>query len=166
MLGSHAAITVSGALLGLTLLPPARSHRTRVFSAILLGGAFAAAGLMLHSLRSLHPMFIYNKNAATPPWCLLSSAWTAWLWAAIYWLVEAKGVRKGTGWVRYAGQNALFAFILGPIAYTLAGFPGIDEPISWLGSRFSTGLVRSIVFAVAATWFTGFLQRRRLALRL
>jgi len=166
MLGSHAAITCSGALLGLSLLPPARSHRSRMLSALLLGGAFAAAGLLLHSLHSLHPMFIYNKNAATPPWCLLSSAWTAWLWAVIYWLVEAKDLRQGTGWVRCAGQNALFAFILGPIAYTLVSLPGVVRPFAWLGARFSTGLLRSVAFAVAATWLTGFLQRRRLALRL
>lgn len=166
MLGSHAAITTSGALLGLTLLPPARSHRSRLSSAVLLGGTLAVAGLLLHSLHDLHPMFIYNKNAATPPWCLLSSAWTAWIWAMVYWLVEAKDVRQGTGWLRRAGQNALFAFILGPIAYTLAGLPGLAGPFSWLGARFSTGLARSVVFAVAATWLTSLLQRRRLALRL
>ena len=166
MLGSHAAITTSGALLGLTLLAPARSHRSRLVSAILLGGAFAAGGLLLHSLHGLAPMFIYNKNAATPSWCLLSSAWTAWLWAAAYWLIEVRDVRQGTGWVRCAGQNALFAFILGPIAYTLLSLPGVGGPFAWLGARFSTGLFRSIVFAVAATWLTGFLQRRRLALRL
>jgi len=166
MLGSHAAITVSGALLGLTLLPPAHSHRSRVLSAVLTGCVFAAAGLLLHSLHDLHPMFIYNKNAASPPWCLLSSAWTAWVWAALYWLVQAKNLRRGTAWLAAAGQNALFAFILGPIAYTLLGFPGLGGPYSWLGDQFSTGLVRSIAFAVAAAWLTGLLQRRRLALRL
>jgi len=63
----------------------------------------------------------------------------------------------------------LFAFILGPIAYTLLGLgsrlPGIAS-WSWLGDRFSTGLFRSILFAVAATWLTAFLHRRRLTLRL
>jgi len=166
MLGSHAAITTSGALLGLTLLPRAHSHRSRLLSAILLGGTFAAAGLLLHSLHGLHPMFSYNKNAATPSWCLLSSAWTAWLWAGIYWLVESKDVRQGADWLRCAGQNALFAFILGPIAYILVSLPGLVSLFSWMGARFSTGLFRSVVFAVAATWLTGLLQRRRLALRL
>ncbi|RPI20931.1 MAG: DUF5009 domain-containing protein [Acidobacteria bacterium] len=169
MLGSHAAITASGALLGLTLLPPARTHRSRLLAAVLLGAAFAVAGLLLHSLHSLHPMFIYNKIAATAPWCLLSCAWTAWIWAAIYWLSEVARVRKGTSWLAAAGQNALFAFILGPIAYTLLGLgsrlPGIAS-WSWLGDRFSTGLFRSILFAVAATWLTAFLHRRRLTLRL
>ncbi len=166
MLGSHAAITTSGALLGLTLLHPARSHRSRIVSAAWCGAAFAAAGLLLHSLHGLHPMFIYSKNAATPPWCLLSSAWTAWIFAGIYWLVDMTGVRKGTGWLARAGQNALFAFILGPIAYALLTLPGLITPLSWLGARFSTGLIRSVVFAVAATWLTALLQRRRLALRL
>jgi heparan-alpha-glucosaminide N-acetyltransferase len=166
MLGSHAAITTSGALLGLSLVAPARSHRSRLISAILIGSAFAVAGTLLHSLHALDRMFIYNKNAATPAWCLLSSAWTAWLWAGIYWLIEVSGLRQGTGWVRCAGQNALFAFILGPIAYTLVSLPGIRYPHAWLGARFSTGLLRSIAFAVAATCLTGLLQHRRLALKL
>lgn len=166
MLGSQAAITTSGALLGMALLPPARSHGSRLLSAILAGAAFGAAGLLLHSLHGLHPMFFYNKNAATPPWCLISSAWTAWVFAAVYWLVEMKGIRRGSGWLRSAGQNALFAFILGPIAYALLTLPGIVAPFSWLGARFSTGLVRSIVFALAATWLTGLLQRRKLGLKL
>jgi len=170
MLGSHAAITASGALLGLTLVPPARSHRARLVAAVLLGAAFAAAGLMLHSLHHVHPMFFYNKIAATAPWCLLSCAWTAWIWAAVYWLCEVAGARKGTGWLAAGGQNALFAFILGPIAYTLIGLlesvlPGIT-PWSSLGAQFSTGLFRSLAFAVAATWLTAFLHRRRLTLKL
>lgn len=166
MLGSHAAITTSGALLGLTLLPGAGSSRSRVLSACLAGGVFAAAGVLLHSLHGLDAMFFYNKNAATPAWCLLSSAWTAWVFAGVYWLVDWRGIRKGSGWLAAAGQNALFAFIVGPIAYALVTLPGLVTPFSWLGARFSTGLARSVIFAVAAAWLTAFFQRRRLALKL
>ena len=169
-LGSHAAITASGALLGLTLLPPARPHGSRIRSALLFAAVLGGAAVLLHSLNGAHPAFIYNKNAATPPWCLLSSAWTAAMFALIYWLVDVKGWGKFTRILASAGQNALFAFILGPIAYALLGLlPGLlggaDPWWGWLGGNAAVGIIRSLVFASAATCLTAWLQRRGKALR-
>lgn len=169
MLGSLAAVTASGALLGLTLLTPA-PHKSRIRSALLFAAVLGAAAVLLHSLNGIHRMFFFNKNAATPPWCLLSSAWTALIWAAVYWVVEVKQFKFATGVVAAAGKNALFAFILGPIVYTLlewlpALFGGFS-PWGWLGATFSIGLFRSLIFAAAALWLTAFLQRHGLTLRI
>jgi heparan-alpha-glucosaminide N-acetyltransferase len=169
MLGSHAAVTASGALLGMTLLSPA-PHKSRIASALLFAGVLAAAAVLLHSLNGIHRMFFYNKIAATPPWCLLSSAWTALIWAAVYWLIEVKQVKFAAGVVAAAGKNALFAFILGPIVYTLLewlpALLGGFSPWGWLSVTFSIGLFRSITFAAAALWLTAWLQRRGLTLRI
>ena len=175
VLGSHAAITASGALLGMTLLPPARPHGSRIRSALIFALVLAGAAVLLHSMNGVDRAFIYNKNAATPPWCLLSSAWTAALFALIYWLVDAKGIGAAgigapTRILASAGQNALFAFILGPIAYALLGLlPGLlggaDPWWGWLGGNPSVGIIRSLVFASAATCLTAWLQRRGKALR-
>lgn len=169
MLGSHAAVTASGALLGLTLFP-STSDKARITSALLFAGVLGAAAILLHTLHDIHPMFYYNKNAATPPWCLLSSAWTALIWAGVYWLIEVQRFKPGTALLAAAGQNALFAFILGPIAYTLfdllPALLGGFSPWERLGSSFATGLFRSLGFAVAALWLTAFLQRRKLGLRI
>jgi heparan-alpha-glucosaminide N-acetyltransferase len=169
-LGSHAAVTASGVVLGLLLLDPGSTPRHRIRAAVLLGATLAVAAVLLHSLHGLSRMFIYNKNAATPPWCLLSSAYTAWLFAAAYWLVDVRGQGAGTGTLARAGQNALFAFVAGPIAYAAlallpAALGGLD-PWGWLGARFATGLPRSVVFALAVTWVTAALQQRGRALRL
>jgi len=170
MLGSHAAITASGALLGLTLLPPARPLASRLRSALLFAGVLAAAAFLLHSLNGIHRAFIYNKNAATPPWCLLSSAWMAILFAVITRLVEPRGPGAVARILAFAGQNALFAFILGPIVYALLGLlPGLlggaDPWWGWLGGSFTVGLFRSLIFASAATCLTAWLQRRDFVLR-
>jgi hypothetical protein len=177
MLGSHAAITVSGALLGLMLLPSTRTQVSRIRSALLLAGVLAAAAVLLHSLNGIHRIFIYNKNAATPPWCLLSSAWTALAFACLYWLLDARGFSGGkirsfapARLLASAGQNALFAFILGPIAYTLFSFlPGLfggaDPYWGWLGGSFAVGFIRSLGFAVAGICVTAWLQRRGHSLR-
>ncbi|RPI00514.1 MAG: DUF5009 domain-containing protein [Calditrichaeota bacterium] len=170
MLGSHAAVTATGALLGFTLLPPTQSHRERIIAALAFAFFLGAAAIMLHSLNSIHRMFIYNKIAATPPWCLISSAWTALIWTAVYWVIEVKGIRFGSNVLKSAGQNALFAFILGPIVYTLldisaAAFSGFSL-WGWLGSAFISGLARSLIFAAAAVGLTAWMQRRGLALRI
>jgi heparan-alpha-glucosaminide N-acetyltransferase len=170
VLGSHAAITASGALLGMTLLPPARPHRSRIKSVLFFAGVLACAAILLHSMHGVHRAFIYNKNAATPPWCLLSSAWTALLFAGVYWMVDARGFKPFAGVLASAGQNALFAFILGPIIYSLLGLlPGLlggaDPWWGWLGGNAAVGIVRSLAFASAATFFTAWLQRRGASLR-
>jgi heparan-alpha-glucosaminide N-acetyltransferase len=170
VLGSHAAITASGALLGMTLLPPALPHGSRIRSALLFAGVLACAAVLLHSMNGVHRAFIYNKNAATPPWCLLSSAWTALLFAGVYWLVDAKGFKRFAGVLASAGQNALFAFILGPIVYTFLGLlPGLlggaDPWWGWLGGNAAVGIVRSLAFASAAAFLTAWLHRRGATLR-
>ncbi len=169
-LGSHAAITASGALLGLTLLRPARPHGARIRSALLFALVLACAALLLHSMNGVHRAFIYNKNAATPPWCLLSSAWTAGLFAAVYWLVDAKGWGPLLAVLGSAGQNALLAFILGPIAYAIFDLVpklsgGTHPWWGWLGGNTAVGIVRSVLFAFAATGLTAWLQSRGKALR-
>lgn len=170
MLGSHAAITVCGALLGLSLLPSVDSHFSRIRTALFIAGVQACVAVLLHSLHHVHSMFYYNKIAATVPWCLLSSAYVSLVWAGIYWLLEVSQPKLKIGLLGTAGQNALFAFILGPVLYTLFEllpllFAGFD-PWGWLGSSFFIGLPRSLILAVSTIWLTGFLQRRGLATRL
>jgi heparan-alpha-glucosaminide N-acetyltransferase len=169
MWGSHAAITATGALLGTRLLSSSPDRLAPARTAAWAGLVLASAAVLLHALAGVHPMFFYNKNAATVPWCLLSSAFTAWLFAAAFWLIDVRRVRWGTATLALAGQNALFAFIVGPVVYELVSllpslWPGLD-PWAWLGSPFPMGLSRSLAFAAAATWLTALLHRRGLTLR-
>ena len=165
MLGSHSAIVLSGALLGVILTPesPTKGHKERMRWAIVYGLGLASAGFLLHSLHEIHDMFIINKNLGTPPWCLLSSAIFAWIWALLYWLIDVRGWKRWAAPLKSAGANALLAFILAPIFYTLFAllakvFGGMNF-YAELGNNFSVGLLRAIVFALVLTWMTGFLRR-------
>lgn len=168
-LGSHAAIVTSGILLGLTLLPPDQSHSQRIRSALMLALVMGLSAILLHSLADVHRMFYYNKIAATPPWCLMSSAFTALIWAILYWLIEVRGLNLWVGTLAAAGQNALFAFILGPIFYNLIwllpGLWGGFSPWGWLGSSFWIGLFRSTAFAVGCIYVCAVLRKKGFALR-
>jgi hypothetical protein len=171
-LGSGAAITLSGAVLGQMLLPGSRapSHRERVVWGAVSGAIMASAAVLLHALHKLHPMFIYNKNAATPAWCLLSSAFTAWAFTGSYMLVDAAGWRLGTGTLRRAGQKALFPYLLAPLFYALVSWlaeycPGAG--FYWrLGDTFELGFARSMGLSVAVIVISAAIHKRGVRLQL
>jgi predicted acyltransferase len=171
-LGSHAAITLSGAVVGQMLLPgsPQPSHGARLLWGAVFGALLAAAAVLLHSLHDLHPMFIYNKNAATPAWCLLCSAYTVWAWAGAYALVDVAGWRLGTVTVRRAGQNALLAYLLAPLLYALLGWLAefwTSAEFYWrLGDSFATGVARSVGLSVAVLWISAALHKAGVRLQL
>ncbi len=172
MLGSHAAITVSGILLGSILTPqsPIASHGARIRWAFFYGLAMFVAGELLHTLKDTHAMWILNKNAATIPWCLVSSAITVWVWIAIYWLMDVRGWKRWAIVLQPAGENPLFAYILHPMliymialsALVLGGF----NIHAWLGKSFILGFTRSVLFAFAVTWLAGAMKRIGVRLKL
>jgi len=170
VLGSQPAITASGALLSMLIFGQEASHAGRLRSILLFALATIAGGLLLHTLSGSHPQFIYNKNAATVPWCLVTSGWTALIFAVIYALADMRGWSTGTRTLAAAGQNALFAFILGPIAYLLIELipplAGGMNPYWKLGASFATGFWRSLLFAIAGTWITAQLHRSGRFLRM
>jgi heparan-alpha-glucosaminide N-acetyltransferase len=168
VLGSHAAISVSGIVLGLTLAPdsPLKTHATRIKWALLYGVGLAIAGHLLHTAAAIHPMFIINKILATPPWCLWSSAITIWIWVAIYWLMDVRQWQRWALVLEPAGQNPLFAYILAPVLSSLFVLLGLSTFYGKLGSHFRVGFWRSLVFAFVVTWLAGGLRRLGVHLKL
>lgn len=169
---AHAAITLSGVVLGRMLLPgsPSPTPAARIRWTLLYAGALAAAAFFLHGAADVHQMFIVNKIYATPPWGLYCGAITATIWVGFYWLLD---VRKSGAWSRtlqLSGQNALLAYIMAPIFYAgfayLTGVLAVPNVYAGLGGGFATGLIRSIVFSIAVVWFAGALRQRRFVLRL
>jgi hypothetical protein len=172
MWGSHAAITVSGVVLGVMLTPdsPLKTHAARLRWALGYGLGLAVAAHLLHALHDVDRMFIINKIFATPPWGLWSSAFTVWVWAAVYWIMDVRGWKRWAVAVEPAGQNALFAYILAPILYAVfalvAQALGGFDVYAWLGSTFAVGFVRALVFAFAMTWLAGGLRHVGVRLKL
>lgn len=168
-LGSHGALVLSGALAGEVLRrsgPAGLSHGVRIWLAGLYGALMALAAVLLHAARDVHPMFIINKIAATPAWCLWSAAITIWLWALIYWALDARAGKWRVRLLEDAGQNALLAYILAPVAYAaLALVPGGGQ--YWaLGHTFPGGFARAVAFALVITWAAAALRRKGVLLKL
>jgi heparan-alpha-glucosaminide N-acetyltransferase len=172
MLGSHAAITVSGLAMGIALGPgsAAVTHERRLRSALLYALGLAAGAYLLHAAHGIHPMFIFNKIFATPPWCLLSSAITVAVWALLYWIVDVRGSVRWATLLEGAGQNALTAYLLAFVLDAFLSFlsqaTGLPNFYEALGERFATGLARAILISLAIAWLASRLRRTRLQLSL
>lgn len=171
-LGSLAAISVSGVVLGIILKPDSQvtSPEKRIRWAFLYGLGLIITALLLNRLDEVHRVFIVDKDWATVPWCLLSSGFTAWIWVVIYWIVDIKGLKGWTGILRTAGNNALFAYVLAHaigsiIMLTPFIFGGFNLYIE-LGNHFVTGLLRAILFAFFMVWLAGKLHKMGIWLKL
>jgi len=108
-LGSQAAITVAGLLLGSILVSPdLRAHASRIRFTLLFVAGFAFAAMLTTGLYGI------SKNNATPAWCLWSSAITAALWLVFYLWVDVRpqsSIAKTAKPLAIAGQNVLLAYL-------------------------------------------------------
>lgn len=165
----HAAIVLAGAALGTFLRSEtrawARARWTLVFAA-----ALYAASWCLHAAATWHPVFTLSKILGTPAWCLRSAAYSALLWLGIHLMVDVAGRRKGTGWLAAAGGNALWVYLIVPMAFVAVDLLCLAVGHGWAWSRlaagFPSGALRAAVVAAAFTWLAGVALRRGFALKL
>jgi len=172
MLGAHGALVLSGAVLTVALvrhrdeaLPAAR------FIAPALGFALAcaAAGLLVHALRGVHPVFEISKIRATAAWCLLSAAFTVAAWAPAYASADVAGHRRWPRAIAMAGENALLIYLLAPFllsVFDLVAWGTGRNPYEALGGSLVAGTLRSVVFAWAIVRLSGWMRARGLRLQL
>jgi heparan-alpha-glucosaminide N-acetyltransferase len=172
-LGAHAAVTLSGALLGLLLMRSRREGRPAASllpAALGYAAALGSAGLLLHTLAPIHPAFWINKVMATAPWCLISSALTCAAWAGVYALADIYGFRRWPRAIGMAGENALVAYFAAPFLLsafawtaTLLGSVNLYER---LAQPAGLGLLRSALFAWLVVFLCGLTRRFGIRLQL
>jgi predicted acyltransferase len=122
-LGSLAAITMAGCLLGTVLRrgSDVTSHRARISWALTFAAGLFLAGCLTDTFEGI------NKIAATPTWCFWSAGLACLVWILLYLLLDVAGLRGWSILVRPAGANPLVAYFLHPIvvaSVSLAGLGG------------------------------------------
>ena len=159
-LGSQAAITVAGMLLGTILVAPDTTSvaaRTR-FTGWFIAG-FAVAALLLHGLYGIY------KNSATPSWCLWSCAITAALWLGFYHLCDVRQAGFVGRPLAAAGGNVLLAYLLSEM---LPGALELTPLDAWYGRLADTSLAGAITRSAGCAFVILFVAVRlnRLGFRL
>jgi len=172
-LGSHAAVALSGTVLGVMLIRHQRDGgpgRRLAWQSLGYGAGLATAGVWLHALHELHPAFRISKMLATAPWCLLSSALTCFAWVGLFVLVDLRGWRRWPKAMSIAGENPLVAYFMAPFLLSLfaltAPLFGGTNPYEALGASTWIGLVRSALFAWIVVRLCGWFRSHGIRLQL
>jgi len=135
-LGSQAAITVAGLLLGTILVTSdtgSESRRVR-FTLCFIAACSMSAWL-------LHGLYGINKNRATPSWCLWACAITALLWLLFHFLLDGRPVRGIARPLILAGQNVFLAYLLSDLLPSAIDLLRLDD---WYGGLAAPGLACAV----------------------
>jgi heparan-alpha-glucosaminide N-acetyltransferase len=161
-LGSRAAITGLGLLLGAMLLSPAtKSVGSRVrFTLLLTAGCVAAAWL-------LGGLYGISKDNATPSWSLWGCAATAALWLIFYFISDVQPIKFIARPFAIAGQNVLLPYLISEMLPYVVGLAGIDGWYQGLaGPTLSHAIARSAICSVVILSASVGLNRLGLRLKL
>ena len=173
VIGTHGALGLAGALLGVLVQRHSREGGSPWRFALRVAGYAAAlglAGVLLRSLNGLGPAFIISKNHATVPWGLVSSALTAGAWVVVFVLVDILGFRRWPRSFSIAGENPLVAYLMAPFLLSLFAlltplFGGANL-YEVLGQTTGVGLLRSAVFAWLVVRLSGWMRSRGVRVQL
>jgi predicted acyltransferase len=155
-LGSLAAVTMAGCLLGTILRRDSDvvTHRDRLSWAATFTVGLLLAGLVADPFEGI------NKNAATPTWCLWSAALTCLTWMLLYRFIDMAGYRGWSILVRPAGANPLVAYFLHPIIVDSLSLVGLGDIVLKYKSSSQVwviiaGSIGMAAFVCAATGLLG-----------
>jgi len=161
-LGSHAAISVAGLLLGSILLTPdTKSHSARIrFTAMFIAGCVAAAIL-------LGPQWGISKERGTPAWCFWACAITAALWLAFYLIDEVMHGRIILKPLAATGRNVLLAYLLSEMMESVLDLSHLSNWYARLAEpNLMHAIDRSATCAAVILWITVIANRLGFTLRI
>ncbi len=101
--------TLIGVLVGLFLRSSSRTDKGKALVLALAGLSSLVLGLLWN------PLFPINKKLWTSSYVLFAGGWSLLLLAAFWYLVQARGYRRGTGALLVFGTNAITAYVLSEI---------------------------------------------------
>jgi heparan-alpha-glucosaminide N-acetyltransferase len=155
---AHTLITLAGIICSLLLLKGGLMQVPilKIRGMIILGIMLGLAGYFTQPFGGI------SKIGATPAWALYSAAICCFVFPAVYWLVDIKGIKRWANFLKPAGENPLLTYILPPLFYAIVGF-------SYLPAIFSegfSGFLRAVVFSLFILLIAGLLTKRGIRLHL
>lgn len=129
-----------------------------------IGIAFFAVLLLLFGYLS-NPLWGISKIKATPSWTSICAAITIILFALMVYLTEILNQRKWYSFIKPAGTSTLTCYLLPYIHYALIGLLSIPQLPAILRTG-ALGLGKSLVYALIIVAVTGFLEKKKIRLKI
>lgn len=158
--GAFHAFTFAGILTTTFLQKLKEKNDTGKFMAYALLSAvlLVIAGFMLRNF------FIISKILATPPWILICSGISVFLYVGFYYAVELKGREHWFNLIKAGGTSTLTCYLIPYFFYDLVAIYNLSLP-GWVKSGF-IGIIKSLLFALFIIWITSILGKMKIRLKI
>jgi heparan-alpha-glucosaminide N-acetyltransferase len=113
---------------------------------------------------ALRPYWGISKIMATPSWVMICSGISILFFLLFIWLVDRNNKANWFAVIRPTGTSTLTAYLLPYYIYSIVGLIGISLPAVLLTGM--VGIIKSILYALFVVLITGFLEKRRLRLKI
>ncbi len=147
---AHSLLTISGIICSLLLRKGGVlvSHKIKIRNMLFMAAILAVAAYFIRPYGGI------SKIYATPAWALYCASICSLVFPFVYWLVDIKGVKNWSNFLKPAGQNPLLTYILPSMIYAAIGFGFL--PV-WLKSGvvgFFWAIAFSVLILFIAKWLT------------
>lgn len=155
---SNSFLVMSGVLVSLLY------KRSRPFSSLIATFMILAAGLFLFGFLT-RPLWGISKIRATPSWITICAGINIVCFLLLIWIVDRKGKESWFKVIRPAGTSTLTCYLL-PYLYMVIFIMLIPVRLPLFLRTGMTGIVKCLLFALLIVLLTGFLEKRKIRLKI
>lgn len=119
---------------------------------------FIAFGLLTR------PIWGISKIKATPSWVTICSGLSMLFFLAIVYITDVLHLRKWYNYIKPAGTSTLTAYLIPYVHYAIFGMIGSQLPAVLRTGNI--GLLKSFIYALIIVAITGYLERKKLHLKI
>jgi predicted acyltransferase len=158
--GSSPALTMAGVVVAVVYADLAKKNKFKLSVIVLLlfGVAMLLAGFAIRPLEGI------SKIRATPSWVMICTGISTLVFTGLAVLVDHYKKQNWFAIIQPAGTSTLTAYLLPYIHYALVQMTGIILPVFLRTGMI--GIIKSLLYALCIILITGWLEKRRLRLKI
>ncbi|HSC37217.1 MAG TPA: DUF5009 domain-containing protein [Chitinophagaceae bacterium] len=158
--GAVPAFTMAGVVISCLYTRFAVKDRIRVFQAVLpaAGIGMMALGFLLRSYDGI------SKLRGTPSWVGICTGISMLVFGLLVWLIDRRQKENWFKVIMPAGTSTLTCYLIPYLLYSMYKLVGFQYPT--LLNEGVGGLIRSMLVALLAVLLTGWLEKKRLRLKI
>ncbi len=160
--GSMPALTMAGVLISVIYIKLRNQNKTAqcwwIFTAIAI--------VMLLAGFYYRPRWGISKIRATPSWVMICTAISIAMFLLLIFLIDIKKKEKWFAIIKPGGTSTLTAYLLPYIHYALINMLGKAFVLPLILRTGGIGIIKSLLYALIIIIITGFLERKRIRLKI